>query len=296
MKKIIIFPIFLNLFFCHIFLFSAEIIPHPQNKPASCCIAISCVFQHEAAWLKEWIEFHLLIGVEHFYLYNNLSNDDYLPVLLPYIKKGIVELFEYPQEQFKRCHQIFVYEHSLMIARKHNVKWLALIDADEFITPIQDNHLASILKAYEDYPGVSLKWLIYGTSNIEHLGPDKLMIEKLNMRLPKGHQANKFRKNIVQPHLTSHCVNPHLCHYINDGNASLMPISVMRLNHYYFRSRNYTDTIKIPRLRSRRKNGVGNICTAGSIMQLEAEANQIKDDTMERFVIPLKKRVFGSTH
>jgi len=33
------------------------------------------------------------VGVEHFYLYNHLSKDEYAEVLEPYIKEGIVELY-----------------------------------------------------------------------------------------------------------------------------------------------------------------------------------------------------------
>jgi hypothetical protein len=31
-------------------------------------LAITAIFQNEAPYLKEWIEFHLLMGAEHFYL------------------------------------------------------------------------------------------------------------------------------------------------------------------------------------------------------------------------------------
>src|SRR5215204_456630 len=57
-------------------------------------IAIATMFQNEAPYLKEWIEYHRLVGVKHFYLWNNQSEDDYLSVLQPYIDKGIVELFQ----------------------------------------------------------------------------------------------------------------------------------------------------------------------------------------------------------
>ncbi len=57
-------------------------------------LAVCALFQNEAAYMKEWIEFHKLVGVQHFYLYNDHSEDNYLQVLEPYIKNGEVELFE----------------------------------------------------------------------------------------------------------------------------------------------------------------------------------------------------------
>ena len=57
-------------------------------------ISICAIFKDESIYLKEWIEFHLLIWIEHFYLYNNFSKDSYLEVLKPYIEKNIVTLRE----------------------------------------------------------------------------------------------------------------------------------------------------------------------------------------------------------
>src|SRR4051812_43400023 len=60
---------------------------------------VACaIFQNETFFLREWIEYHRIVGVEHFYLYNNLSTDNYLEILQPYIAEGIVELFDWPVE------------------------------------------------------------------------------------------------------------------------------------------------------------------------------------------------------
>ena len=59
-------------------------------------LSICAIFQDETPYLKEWLEFHLMAGVQHFYLYNNNSTDNYLQILLPYIKSGTVELMNWP--------------------------------------------------------------------------------------------------------------------------------------------------------------------------------------------------------
>lgn len=38
-------------------------------------LAVCAIFKDEAAYLREWLDFHLLMGVEHFYLYDNGSSD-----------------------------------------------------------------------------------------------------------------------------------------------------------------------------------------------------------------------------
>ncbi len=55
---------------------------HPKyNKKYS--ITICGIFKNEASYLKEWIEYHEMIGIEHFYLYNNNSDDNYRDILQP---------------------------------------------------------------------------------------------------------------------------------------------------------------------------------------------------------------------
>jgi len=46
-------------------------------------LSICTIFKNEARYLREWIEFHRLVGVDHFYLYENRSEDDFAPVLAP---------------------------------------------------------------------------------------------------------------------------------------------------------------------------------------------------------------------
>ena len=48
-------------------------------------VAVCAIFKNESVFLKEWLEYHLLIGVEHFYLYNNFSEDNYQDILAPYL-------------------------------------------------------------------------------------------------------------------------------------------------------------------------------------------------------------------
>ena len=41
------------------------------------------MFHDEASYLREWIEFHRLVGVERFFLYDHESVDDSREVLAP---------------------------------------------------------------------------------------------------------------------------------------------------------------------------------------------------------------------
>lgn len=48
---------------------------------------IGAIFKNESHILKEWIEHYFYHGVEHIYLINDNSTDNFLNILEPYIKK-----------------------------------------------------------------------------------------------------------------------------------------------------------------------------------------------------------------
>lgn len=76
-------------------------------------LSVCAIFQDEAPYLREWIEYHRLMGAEHFYLYDNDSHDEFLEVLQPYINKRIVTLIDWPSSRDEEwvSHQILAYNH-----------------------------------------------------------------------------------------------------------------------------------------------------------------------------------------
>ena len=127
-------------------------------------IGFCTIFKDESPFLKEWLDYHLLIGVEHFYLYNNNSSDNYLEILTPYIDKGIVTLIEWPETPG----QLSAYKHWLT-NYKDEVKWVSFLDVDEFYCPIKDINLKDWIKKYEKYPVLLVYWRFFGASSkIEH--------------------------------------------------------------------------------------------------------------------------------
>ena len=93
-------------------------------------VSICAIFKNESYYLREWLEFNHLVGVEHFYLYNNNSEDDYLRVLNPYIKKGLVTLIDWPHNQKQMESYIDCINNY-----SSESKWIGFIDIDEFIVP-----------------------------------------------------------------------------------------------------------------------------------------------------------------
>lgn len=266
-------------------------------------ISIASVFNNEARFLKEWIEFHRLIGVEHFYLYNHNSSDNFQEVLSPYIKEGIVELFHWEQKVSVRKDFIKLHNAVLRdaVLKTQGVsKWVAFIDTDEFIFPIKDKTLPKFLSRFEDYPAVTLNWKVFGTSKVSRLNPRKLMLEQLTHRAADDFAVNNFVKSIVQVKYvdTKKEFVIHTFPLVQGKSAvnadkkeiryptfydNSRPVRDIRINHYILRDEDFLHNTKLKRVAAtdpRKRHEI----------MLQAEfTNQIKDRSILTYGKALRK-------
>lgn len=202
-------------------------------------LAISCMIRNNAFYLKEWIEYHLLIGVEHFYLANNLSTDHYMDILESYIKEGIVTLVDVDNESYN-SHQFEAikrkYMNEIIKKTRDTVEWLALLDSDEFITPIFKDESVEIEKIktrvydilqnfknkYPNLGGVGINWRMYGSSDIHKLANNEYILDKLNHREKTNVMIHRHIKVIVIPARAVNHFIPHNCSYLNGYNTISM--------------------------------------------------------------------------
>lgn len=264
-------------------------------------LSICVIFQNEAPYLKEWIEYHKLLGVQHFYCFNNLSTDQFLEVLKPYIQDGTVELHEIPAVAKDRktyyAMQCKCYTDCTQAAQGFS-KWIAFIDPDEFLLPVQNVLLTDFLEDYADYGGVAANWVLFGTSNLKKIPEDKLLIESLLLCSEKSYPNNRFVKSIVRPERVSHFESAHQPIYrkgyagVNtdkfsfEGDKSYVILwNKLRVNHYWTRDEDFFYKIKVPR----------HIIWGGEPNPelLFSYMNATKDDLILRYVPKLKKRVKG---
>lgn len=140
-------------------------------------ISLCLIFKDEAPFLKEWIDYHLTIGIDHFYLYNNNSEDNYQNVLEQYIKDGLVTLIEWPEHnsQFK-C-----YKHCFEMFRNES-NWISFLDADEFICPKYDSDINDWIKKFDKYHAINIHWLMFCTG---------------------GELKHDYSKNVIEQYFTS---------------------------------------------------------------------------------------------
>lgn len=265
-------------------------------------LAICGIFRDDAAYLKEWIEFHQLMGVEYFYLCSHNGTDHYLNVLTPYIDAGIVELSIIETgsdaDNIQNFNQIqcSYYNECLKKARKI-CKWVAFLDTDEFLYPTEDKSLQSILTKFSDCAGIAVDWHMFGTSGVKEIPKNKLLIECLTCCLPLEQHSIHHVKSIVQPKYALEFKCPHHAEYqqgYSQVNTDRVPFSgpfspyiqfkELKINHYWMRDENYYYHYKLPR---REKWGIPREALIKAIDAYNVESNS----DILRFVPQLRKKM-----
>jgi hypothetical protein len=165
-------------------------------------LSICAVYRNEGPYLREWVAFHRLMGVERFYLYNNRSEDDgHREALAPYIEEGVVTHYEWPDclpahVSVGEAIQTATYEHCIHHHAQES-RWIAFIDLDEFLFSPTGRPLPDMLSEYERWPGVGVNWCMFGTSG-HRTKPDGLVTANYVRRSERFGQ-NRPIKCVIDP-------------------------------------------------------------------------------------------------
>ncbi len=181
-----------------------------QDGQKKYTLSICGIFRNEARYLKEWIEYHRLVGVDHFYLYNNKSIDYYKRALEPYIQAGIVTFMNWPdclteweespdRDNWALSTQVPAYEHAIKLKASLESKWLVFVDIDEFLVPFEKATLAEQLLPYDEYAAVTLSRVYYDASKIDTIPRRRLVIESTELTRGEDNPQKSVSKTIFKP-------------------------------------------------------------------------------------------------
>ena len=117
-------------------------------------------------YIDEWIRYHELAGIKHFYIYDNGSVDNTAAKALSHNKGGArVEVLPWAgNARAGGCivsAQEIAYAHAICNYR-HKHRWMAFIDIDEFIVPRQELTALDILESLQEFSNITLSWSQFG--------------------------------------------------------------------------------------------------------------------------------------
>jgi Glycosyltransferase family 92 len=273
---------------------------HQKSKKYN--LSVCAIIKNEGKYLNEWIEFHRLIGVEHFYLYSNDNFDLLQTSLKPYIKKGVVTLipwvdfFDQMQEQSSEhwalATQIPAYENAIKFRAIGTTKWLALLNTDEYLLPVHSYMILDLLEKYDSYPAITLETDVFDGSKVTLSPAAQLLIEAREwIQSPATNIYKEFNKLILKPEL---CVGfawpPYEIKFKNDQEAISLARSDLRINRYVNRNKPFIDPVK-------RKLYINSrFMPRNALSELLNQGYAIEDDeqTISRYLPELKKKCIGN--
>jgi hypothetical protein len=210
-------------------------------------LSVCALFRNEAMYLKEWLEYHQMVGVEHFYLYDNGSRDRPREVLAPYIRKGLVTLVNWPDRVVNRdsemvdhwalSTQLPAYENASKYYAVNDSEWLLFLDVDEFIVPVNASSVNEVLSNYSEYPGLELTSDFFDASNRE-LPKRELLIANIDLTdRPAQNIRKSIEKTIFKPSCnTSFTWPPYKCNFKDNQQARRLSKAELRINKYVNRN------------------------------------------------------------
>ncbi len=256
-------------------------------------LCVVAALKNEAPYIREWIEYHRIVGVEKFFLYDNESGDDLRSVLAPYIRSRVVELVPWAG----RRQQLAIYADAFRL-HGWQTTWMAVIDADEFLYPVCCDSVADVLCEYEMFGGVTANWMMFDSGGHE-TKPAGLVVESYRRRLPLVAAENCHVKTVCKPAFTRAFMDPHVPamrlgrYVVNQAREPMLcpfnyvPAGTDKLQifHYWTKSRE-----ELLAKLSRGRAMLSTLDTAKSLDMLNFEIYEIETG-MDRFIPALKRRL-----
>lgn len=207
-------------------------------------LSVVVSYKMEQCNLLEWLEYHIHVGVNHFYIYNNDDNPKLSDRLMrPYVEEGYVTNI-HSARMFRKPVWSRQSDANLDAISRfgQNTRWMALLDMDEFLYPVVDPTVSEALRRYHDCPSLAVSYYCFGSGG--HRLRPRLQIDGYRFRSYEAFYWNNHTKSIGQTAL----VGPHPHHHRFSGplldedkvlcKRYFKPPKgkILRINHYMARS------------------------------------------------------------
>ena len=158
-------------------------------------LSIGAIFKNEGHILEEWLDHYIFHGVDHFYLINDFSTDNYLEIIDKY--KDKISLFNNLKAEKTRGRQGECYNHFFKPIL-NETKFLGILDLDEFLYSPIEIDLKNILKNYENYAQIVVNWVWFNSNG--HKTQPKSVVQGFTKRV-------EYKTKIYSPSPYGWCMN-----------------------------------------------------------------------------------------
>lgn len=141
---------------------------------------ILTVIKNEHEYLDEWIKYHIDLGIDHIFIFEDIDSDSHKSICDKYGEKVSLNsvlraLDKKERERAKEIKELKIYNVQNFYFKKlirfiknfytYKYDWCFLIDNDEFITLENENDkINDVLNLYKDYDAFIMSWKCYGAN------------------------------------------------------------------------------------------------------------------------------------
>ncbi len=211
-------------------------------------LGIVAIAKDEGQYIKEWVKYHKVVGVDKIYLYDNGSSDNTKSEIDDYVKSGFIKWIPFPGSVM----QIPAYNDAIK-KYSNECRYMAFIDLDEFIVPTKRELLVDtirrIIKRNLYAGGIGVNWALFGSSGYEKQ-QEKPITQTFFRRADETAWPNFHVKTICNPRVVKNYISPHFPVY-KLGFINIAPngkrqyvwgnryvdYSEIRCHHYFCKSK-----------------------------------------------------------
>lgn len=246
------------------------------------------MFKNESLILKSWIDHYIREGIDHFYLIDNGSTDNFMEIINMFSDK--ITLVSDPLEKYKdekfNNKQDYLYNKYFLEKIKQESKYAIVCDIDEYFYT-KTNY--TTLKTYlENNPlefGINIKWKLFGT--ISKSIPLNLI--DINVRSNFDYSVKNhpgYTKSIFNTGLLSK-LKAHEPEY-KDALTKVEDFDhEIKLNHYKIISEDYFKTVKA--VRGGGSSGISRCYTMEYFYKHEKQWKDVEDNELKNKLYPHKQ-------
>jgi hypothetical protein len=205
-----------------------------------CLVAILC---DEEKFIDEWLVYHRLLGIDHFFLYDDDPSLSLAQFLKPHADQvTVIPWYNRHHSYAGRNRQTKAYLHAVK-EFSHEFEWVTFIDGDEFIVLRRHNTIREFLADYEAFSSISLNWHVFGHNGYFD-DPPGLITELLVRRKAA---PSRHVKSITRTQAIADIQSAHFCKLksgrMGDANKRIFrdalyegKTNIAHINHYQCRS------------------------------------------------------------
>ena len=121
-------------------------------------LVVVAIFKNEAQGIREWLQHHIEQGVDHFYMINNDSTDNW--------ESQVVDMPVTIYTDPEKYKQVQHYNDYFLDTVKTTAEWVMVIDIDEFVyVPKGKGKITDVLDKYDSSVGViKMRWKMFGSN------------------------------------------------------------------------------------------------------------------------------------